>query len=66
MIFRKKPSKKLEEWQKPSVITFFAWLPVTIGNETRWLELVTVRREWQEYGAFFEPYWSYEEFIDEN
>lgn len=24
--------------------TFFAWLPVTISNETRWLEKVTIQQ----------------------
>lgn len=25
---------------------FFAWLPVTIGLETRWLEKVTIRQQY--------------------
>lgn len=39
--------------------TWFAWLPVTIGLETRWLELVRVRSKY-----FREGDWEYLMFVD--
>ncbi len=56
-------------WQKPDELdvryrTFFALFPVTIGKETRWLEMVRVREVYKffrYYGYFawdmtnFEP-----------
>lgn len=35
--------------------SWFALLPVTIGNETRWLEWVTVLWQLQEVPDFFPP-----------
>jgi hypothetical protein len=31
------------------VITKFAWFPVRIGNETRWLETVHLHQEYESY-----------------
>lgn len=32
------------------IVSYFAFLPVTIKGETRWLEKVTILKEW--YGYF--------------
>lgn len=37
--------------REEDTVTFFAWFPVTIGEKTRWLEKVTVKRRWF-YGSF--------------
>lgn len=34
------------------VIEFFAWLPVTMGLETRWLEWVIVQQQYSEVKVF--------------
>lgn len=47
------------------LITRFAWLPITINGETRWLEKCPI------WGYFWigsvsgRKYWEYEEFADE-
>lgn len=41
MRFKKKPVT-LEKHDHIKQISYFAWLPVTINNETRWLEKVTI------------------------
>jgi len=32
--------------RQEEVRTFFAWYPITINGETRWMETVTVRGYW--------------------
>jgi hypothetical protein len=45
--------------------SWFAWYPVNIGRETRWLEFVTVEfKYWEGYGSFAEPEWFMERFIN--
>lgn len=45
--------------------SWFAWLPVTIDKETRWLEKVVVEFEyWEGYGAFAEPMWLCKRFLN--
>lgn len=49
------------------VISFFAWLPVTVGDcdsgfETRWLEPVTVEQEFR--GLGLANYWNNVRFVD--
>lgn len=44
---------------KKCVIKKFAWLPITIGHETRWLETVYIRRNYYSkitYNTFFDHY----------
>lgn len=45
-------------------VTWFAWLPVRIGLETRWLETVTVRQRVNPLATLGGPRWFNEEFID--
>lgn len=49
------------------VVTFFAWLPISVsGNthvETRWLTRVCVRQRWREGPGGF--WWSNVAFVDE-
>lgn len=44
--------------------TFFAWLPISIYDETRWLEKVTVYGYWRD--CFIGMEFVSEEFIDNN
>ena len=44
------------------VRSYFAFLPVTAGNETRWLEWVTVREEYFEAADY--RVWVPKEFLD--
>jgi hypothetical protein len=62
MRWKKNPKKKRESWKKVER-RYFALFPVTIGDETRWLEMVTVRGHWW-YGASGNWWWEYECFID--
>lgn len=39
MKWTSKPEPKVGD---EKTVRFFAWLPIWIGNETRWLEMVTV------------------------
>ncbi len=41
---------KSDEKNKPRERTWFSIIPVTIGNETRWLEKVTVKQVFKDYG----------------
>lgn len=43
--------------------TFFAWLPITIKDETRWLERVTVVERYNYY-RHGDHYWYPEEFVN--
>jgi len=43
--------------------TFFAWLPVEVNHEVRWLEYVTVEQEYT-CGCEDSPYWKDIKFID--
>lgn len=54
-------------WYKPSygdtkMRSWFAWLPVTVGNETRWLERVTVMYQ---YGTTAAKKWDSLYFVDD-
>lgn len=44
--------------------TFFAWFPVTIKKETRWLEKITVRGSYEVSCFTGTLYWVNYEFID--
>ena len=54
---------QLEEWKPPpktKIQSWFAFWPVTIGLECRWLEMVTVERErweWISDGTDTTYYW---------
>ena len=56
MKFRSKPLSKPEK-ETIRVVEYFAWFPVTIGEETRWLETVRIEQEY---------YWGWDniKFID--
>ncbi len=44
---------------------FFAFLPITIGSETRWLEFVTVEEEFREgQSPYSDDEWRRKRFID--
>ena len=46
------------------VESFFAFLPVTISDEKRWLEFVRVEYKYDEgYGAFYGPCWYANRFL---
>lgn len=54
-------------WYRPSygdtkMRSWFAWLPVTVGNETRWLERVTVMYI---YGTTCAKKWDSLYFVDD-
>jgi len=45
--------------------SWFAWWPVTIGTQTRWLETVTVREEYRvPCLACGDPFWARRYFED--
>lgn len=45
--------------------SWFAILPVTVNDEIRWMETVTVEYEyWEGYGAFAAPCWIATKFVD--
>lgn len=46
--------------------TWFAFLPVTIGKETRWLEKVAVRQQWKDGFIFEEKRWENLNFINDH
>lgn len=53
------------------IVSFFAILPLTVGEETRWLEQVTVKQVYVDYcylgdGDFESPYWKTIAFINED
>ena len=63
-------------WYKPRpidrgtkrTIVKFAWLPVTISGETRWLERVAIRQEYVSdgcNGGYYYTGWSNIEFDDD-
>lgn len=43
----------------------FAWLPITIKGETRWLERCPIWAHFWIGGVSGRKYWEYEEFADE-
>ncbi len=56
-VFPPNGTKEIKRW--------FAWLPIQIDDETRWLETVTVELEFDEgYGSFVEPSWIAMRFIN--
>ena len=55
---RKAPVHGTEE-----IVTFFAWFPITIYDDRRWLERVTIRRRW--IMGQWELFYKDLEFIDE-
>ncbi len=46
------------------IVSYFALFPVTIEGETRWLEKVTILKEWYKGGDFGEWCWTNIKFID--
>jgi hypothetical protein len=58
-------------WNSPTDIpdgaktswTWFAMWPVTIGNETRWLERVTVEYQWFSGYLYAEAEWIPKQFL---
>jgi hypothetical protein len=56
-------------FKKERIKTFFAFLPITINNETRWLEKVVVKQEFIEdcvspIGEYFCSYWNNVKFLN--
>lgn len=51
------PDGKLE------TVTGFAWLPITIDDETRWLERVTVEYQWFAGYLTALPCWTRKRFL---
>lgn len=49
---------KVRKYGDRRIYTWFAFLPVNIGGEVRWLELVTVEQK------YLFSHWSNEEFVD--
>lgn len=52
------------------IVTFFAWWPIQLGNDWRWLETVTVRYRcairninWLPGGPNYQPVWEKVEFV---
>ena len=69
MRFKSKKQKNLEKLEKLKDIkqkTFFAWLPVTIKGQTRWLETVTVKGYYFVGAIFHTLQFNETEFIDPN
>ena len=57
--------KQLPKVDDRRVKTWFAFFPVDIDGERRWLEIVTVMQEWRTTSAFLIPdYWANIEFVD--
>ena len=57
-------NRHVKEYER-HVITRFAWLPITIKGETRWLEKCHIKAYFC-FGPFTcRKYWEYEEFVDE-
>ena len=54
--FRRKNYRIKEE----VIIKKFAWLPIHIGTEIRWLEWVKIRTY---YGVINNTHWEYKEFL---
>lgn len=53
------------------IVTFFAWWPITIGTDWRWLEVVTVEylaiscdMQWLPGGPNFQLVWKPKSFIE--
>lgn len=47
--FEKKPVDRDAEQltQSPRIVTRFLWKPLRIGDETRWLEVVSIKQEYR-------------------
>jgi hypothetical protein len=57
-------------WQGPKdhtrrVRRWFAWWPVTIRQETRWLERVAVQQQYSTFLSGGGGYWRNQDFVDE-
>lgn len=64
MKFYSKNPKKLYRPDEEFIITKFAWKPIRVKGETRWLEKITVRGYYW-IGAFSgRTHWVWQEFID--
>lgn len=62
--YTKNPRKNHKAFES-FVIEKFAWKPICIGNEIRWLEKVKVRGYYWVGAVTGRIYWEWEEFIDE-
>lgn len=58
MKYKLKPKKKKPEIGDTRIIRRFAWFPVLLEREIRWLEQVTIE---QMYGIFGWSDWRYKE-----
>lgn len=56
---------KYQTEYKRYIITRFAWLPIRIKGETRWLEKCHIRAYFWFGNLSGKKYWEYEEFVDE-
>jgi hypothetical protein len=59
-------------WKRPIyevgesyVIRVFAWLPISLGEETRWLERCNIRARFRHTILGSQSPWNYLEFVDE-
>jgi hypothetical protein len=59
-----KPCYQPQEYER-HLITRFAWLPIRIKGETRWLEKYCIRAYFWFGSVSGRKYWEYEEFVDE-
>lgn len=57
--------KGIPDYGDERTITYFAWIPVSIGDEWRWLEFVTVRQIYRStYPDYtLDGYWDSVEFV---
>lgn len=60
---RWKAKPKLQE-NEHQVVKKFAWRPIRIGNETRWLEMVVVERYYWIGPISGARHWEHVRFID--
>ena len=57
--------KKLNKDGDVKYETYFAWMPITIGYERRWLEEVTIKYIYKEYpNKWHFKGWNPIEFVD--
>lgn len=61
---RWKPKKYNRIDRKITTRRFFAWIPILLDGEYRWLEFVTVEGFWWLGKASGRWYWESEKFID--
>lgn len=59
-------SKEPAHWGDYREITKFAWFPITLNSETRWLEKVTLHQTYERAGwlSLTEWYWKSHSFVD--